>query len=197
MKIFLAFLLATSGLASASLDGGVPLTDSVAPFQAGHWGLGLRPLGASTSILAYRTLAPKWTAMLRLSWSTSNSDHEMPSGQSTTVTTYDYSVTKDVSVTTATTSMDTETVTRSHSFTAILGPEYERALGRSVDFKAGVGLVASWSWSTSHQWITNGTMTSTSYVSNWALGGDARGLQVFAGGLFRIVLRSPASLSRA
>jgi len=176
-KTALTALLAISGTALALPSGNEPAlaTDSTATFRSGAWGLGVRPLGTATAILAYRTLAPEWTAALRLNWSSSNSDHDMPSGSSTTVTTYDYTVTKDTTITTSTTAMDTETVTRNHSFTAILGPEYERPLARNVDFKADVGLVTSWSWSTNQQWITNGTTTSTSYSSTWSLNGGVSG----------------------
>jgi hypothetical protein len=149
----------------------VPAMDTTAAFHAGEWGLGVRPFGTTTSILAYRALAPGWVAALRLNWSMSNSDHDMPSGSSTTVTTYDFPTTNDATSTTSTTGMDTDAVTRSNSFTAVLGPEYELPMGRGIDFKAGAGLVVSWSWGTTHQWIANGATTSTSYASTWALAG--------------------------
>ncbi len=144
-------------------------TDSLNGLRPGCWGIGLRTLGESTSLLAFRTLTPNWAGMARVSWSTSNSGHDSPDGLTTTTT----------GTTTTSSSSDSVINTHNHSLFLVLTPQYDLPMKHGLDFTGGIGLYGSWAWSTTDQSsTTSANAYSSGYSKSWTLNG---GLNAIAG----------------
>ena len=131
-KILPTIFVITALAGASAVDGA---TDSLDGLRPGCWGIGLRTFGESTSLLAFRTLTPRWAGMARASWSTSNTDHESPDGVTTTTS---------GTTTTSSTSLDTGIISHNHSLFLVLTPQYDLPMRHGLDFTGGIGLYGSW-----------------------------------------------------
>ena len=128
----------------ADLDAAIP--NSLRP---GAWGLGLRPFGTTTSLLAYRAMTPRWESALRLSWNETRTNQQTPSSLTSNTYQYQYAVPVDsVDNRTSNTSSSgsISSISNTRTVTLVWEAEYDLPTGHGVDFKAGFGPSFAWSW---------------------------------------------------
>jgi hypothetical protein len=158
-----------------------PVASSLRP---GTWGLGLRPFGTTTSLLAYRAITPRWESALRLSWSDIKTDQQTPASLSSNTYQYQYqSIDSNADNRSSNTSSSgtISSVTDTRTITAVWEAQYDLPTGHGVDFKAGFGPAFTWSWNDASQ-TSNlvdqtgaalGPIVSTS--GSWTATGGLRG----------------------
>jgi hypothetical protein len=143
-----------SAFSAKPADLDAPISNSLRP---GTWGLGLRPFGTTTSLLAYRAMSPRWESALRLSWNETRTNQQTPSSLTSSTYQYQYSVPADsIDNRTSNTSSSgsISSVSNTRTVTVVWEAEYDLPTGNGVDFKAGFGPSFAWSWNDADQTST-------------------------------------------